>query len=836
MGERRDSAIEGSPGDRASGSGPADNPAPSTTRSGGDRSTDASSRDAGPTDDLVAVRNSSRIAGTIATAIACFAFGRLVLWIVPADHAIPAVWPGAGIALAAVLLLGPVALIGVAAGTFAAFLSLQMPGAASHLLHLPARPVLVGALTISTCVQTMLAARLVRSCLDPPDPLSEPRDITRFLLIAVLCCGVNASVGTAVLVEAGTVARAGAALSVYAWWVAEAIGVVVMTPIVLSWFARPASSWKPRRILVSTPLLVASLIVLLAYYSASARESDNQERAVERVANTMLQDLRVRLGQCENILLSVERFYAASEFVAADEFQKFVELPLRQYPEFVTLAFIEVRPNETDEPSYAILYAESRSDAAAPSAVEAVALETLRPMLHAARDSGEARATGRVDLAPDGLPGIMIGAPIYGSRSVPPTRDERRDDITGFAVGALRVEPLVDEALRNFDLRRIEAVIEDASGSDELYHTSASVVGTDQQKVSTSAEVRIGGRSWTVHITAARPRAWLAWWLLGAGLWLTAILGAFLLLITGRSTAIERLVRERTAQLSTVNEQLGEEIDEHMETEKRLRSHAYQLERSNEELDTLTYIASNDLRPYFAELDALSRSLIDQADTAAEIPAGCVENLARIRERVGGATTLLDQLLQYSKVNRVTYETEPVEVQEMLHDSIAAMDIPDGFRLSAHGLPFLEAERVPLNHVFGSLIANSIAHHDRDRGRIDIHCRPAGELIEFTVEDDGPGIAPHIRRNLLDRYQPSTDGPNAVSRLGLALVRKIVEQRGGTITIETGASGSSASTAGASGEASAEMQRGTRVRFTWPYKPPEDLDAMLGDLDDEDEL
>jgi signal transduction histidine kinase len=69
---------------------------------------------------------------------------------------------------------------------------------------------------------------------------------------------------------------------------------------------------------------------------------------------------------------------------------------------------------------------------------------------------------------------------------------------------------------------------------------------------------------------------------------------------------------------------------------------------------------------------------------------------------------------------------------------------------------------------------------------IELHNDAATETVELTVDDDGPGIAPEDRERVFDRFTRLDDGRARDAGglgLGLSMVKAIVEQHGGTVTI-----------------------------------------------------
>jgi signal transduction histidine kinase len=130
---------------------------------------------------------------------------------------------------------------------------------------------------------------------------------------------------------------------------------------------------------------------------------------------------------------------------------------------------------------------------------------------------------------------------------------------------------------------------------------------------------------------------------------------------------------------------------------------------------------------------------------------------------------------------------------------------PPGFTVTcAEGMPILRAHRVPLEVVLTNLIGNAVLHHDRAEGRIEIGMTLADGLAEFSVADDGPGIAPRFHERVFAVFQTLVSRDRVESSgIGLAIVRKHVELAGGRIRIE-----------------SAPPARGCRFVFTWREAAP----------------
>lgn len=113
------------------------------------------------------------------------------------------------------------------------------------------------------------------------------------------------------------------------------------------------------------------------------------------------------------------------------------------------------------------------------------------------------------------------------------------------------------------------------------------------------------------------------------------------------------------------------------------------------------------------------------------------------------------------------------------------------------GLPLLLADRDKLTQILINLIGNALKY--APGGNVTISARRAGDFIEVSVRDEGPGIVPEQRRVLFERFgrtptrQPvSGTGAHAKptgTGLGLFLTKHLVETHGGTIRVGSGTSG-----------------------------------------------
>ena len=158
-----------------------------------------------------------------------------------------------------------------------------------------------------------------------------------------------------------------------------------------------------------------------------------------------------------------------------------------------------------------------------------------------------------------------------------------------------------------------------------------------------------------------------------------------------------------------------------------------------------------------------------------------------LRDRVSRMHALIEGLLEYSRVGRTPGSSELVDSGALVEEVVDSLDPPDGFIVDvATDMPVLRTDKLQLGQVFSNLIANSIKHHHSPKGHIWITGKDLGELCQFSVVDDGPGIPPEYHNKVFMMFQTlETRDYGSDTGIGLALVRKIVQEYGGSISLSS---------------------------------------------------
>jgi signal transduction histidine kinase len=252
-----------------------------------------------------------------------------------------------------------------------------------------------------------------------------------------------------------------------------------------------------------------------------------------------------------------------------------------------------------------------------------------------------------------------------------------------------------------------------------------------------------------------------------------------------------------------------------LEAERRAREHAeavqiklarvaQALARSNRDLDQFAYIASHDLKAPLRGIANLTRYL--EEDLAESLSADTRELMTLMQTRVRWMQELIDGILTFSRAGRERVPGENVDTMALVRDIVEVLSPSDNVRVEiAPDLPPIHAAVTPLRQVLLNLISNALRFADPESPHVRVGAREVVEnattWVEFAVSDNGEGIAPEFQQRvwqIFQTLQPRDDGGG--SGIGLAVVRKLVEQYGGRAWIES------------------EPGAGTTVRFLWPAR------------------
>jgi PAS domain S-box-containing protein len=230
------------------------------------------------------------------------------------------------------------------------------------------------------------------------------------------------------------------------------------------------------------------------------------------------------------------------------------------------------------------------------------------------------------------------------------------------------------------------------------------------------------------------------------------------------------------------------DITARKKAEANLLQKVAELNRSNEELGQFAYIASHDLqeplRMVASYTQLLSRRYKGKLDSDAdEFIAFAVDGASRMQR-------LIQDLLAYSRVgtegsNLLDVSSEGALRQALLNLRSAIEE--SGALVTHEPLPTVLADETQLTQLFQNLVGNAIKY--QGSGVPKVHIAAAmngGKKWTFSVQDNGLGIEPQYFERIFGMFQRLHKREAfAGTGIGLAICKKIVEQHGGSISVES---------------------------------------------------
>ncbi|HMR65489.1 MAG TPA: PAS domain S-box protein [Anaerolineae bacterium] len=212
-----------------------------------------------------------------------------------------------------------------------------------------------------------------------------------------------------------------------------------------------------------------------------------------------------------------------------------------------------------------------------------------------------------------------------------------------------------------------------------------------------------------------------------------------------------------------------------------------ELRRSNAELEQFAYVASHDLqeplRAVAGMVQLLSQRYKGQLDDRAD------EYITHAVEASGRMQNLINDLLDYSRVDRFGRPFEPTAVEKSLQTVLAnlQMAIQDSqAQISHDSLPTVMADPSQLGRVLQNLIGNALKFRGEAAPHIHVGATKEAQAWRFSVSDNGIGIEPqYFERIFLVFQRLHTRREYPGTGIGLSLCKKIIERHGGRIWVES---------------------------------------------------
>jgi two-component system, OmpR family, phosphate regulon sensor histidine kinase PhoR len=199
---------------------------------------------------------------------------------------------------------------------------------------------------------------------------------------------------------------------------------------------------------------------------------------------------------------------------------------------------------------------------------------------------------------------------------------------------------------------------------------------------------------------------------------------------------------------------------------------------------------SHELRTPLTSIQGYAETLLDAVPDAGHSR----EFLEIIRKNATRMSRLTEDLLTLARVEsgEHRFDVQPVTTSELLNEAVRSFqEIARSqhveLRVEDHAATQVSADSEAVHQVFANLVENALKY-GASGGLIVVGARPAGEFVEFYVQDCGPGIPSEHLPRLFERFyrvDKARSRESGGTGLGLAIAKHIVFAHGGVIRAES---------------------------------------------------
>ncbi|MGI4863228.1 MAG: PAS domain-containing sensor histidine kinase [Janthinobacterium lividum] len=259
---------------------------------------------------------------------------------------------------------------------------------------------------------------------------------------------------------------------------------------------------------------------------------------------------------------------------------------------------------------------------------------------------------------------------------------------------------------------------------------------------------------------------------------------------TGRNTGVTVVATEVSEQVQarqrvqSLNEELQAANDELQESNRQLR-------RTNVDLDTFVYTASHDLKAPISNIESILLALRAQLPAEVQQDELVAQLLEMLQGTVGRFQLTIAQLTDVAKLQLAhAGAAEPVLVAQVVEDvrqDLGPLLKQAATHLTIEVAPDLLVSFSPANlrSVVYNLLSNAIKYRDPTRpSQVLVRAAQTSQAVVLTVQDNGLGMSDVQQRQLFRLFQRLHTHVEGTG-VGLYIVKRLVENGGGTITVQS---------------------------------------------------
>jgi light-regulated signal transduction histidine kinase (bacteriophytochrome) len=242
------------------------------------------------------------------------------------------------------------------------------------------------------------------------------------------------------------------------------------------------------------------------------------------------------------------------------------------------------------------------------------------------------------------------------------------------------------------------------------------------------------------------------------------------------------------AELCAIVEQASAAAEVERQLSQQLWISNEELKIANEGLQKFTSIVAHDLRSPLRRIEAFVDVL--QSDFRPSLNDEGADILDRIVKGAQRMRLMLDSLLQYSRYNAIAIAGKIARLEDVVRDALSAFDMDEvgvDVRLDIAGASPIKGDPVLLAHVLQNLIGNAVKFRSAKAPQVLVEAKQTACEISISVTDNGIGIEPRFADKIFEMfYRLHDDEEYDGTGIGLTICRKIINDHGGQIWLDTG--------------------------------------------------
>ncbi|WP_052700420.1 EAL domain-containing protein [Methylocucumis oryzae] len=507
----------------------------------------------------------------------CGYLGELIS--IPPSEASP-IWPAAGLALAAIFVYGPRALLGVWLGAFLVqiYTFLNTTSVSASLASLS-----LGAIVSSgATLQAFVGAWLAKQGLHGDNGLVLDRNIVRFLLITgPFSCTVSASIGIAAL-HVLDIVSGDTTLEWLIWWCGDSLGVMIFAPILLCFIGTPTQQWRTRINSIAWPVTLLLLILLVLFYIENQQEHKRISTLFTERVNLLHNALQNEANRLIDTNQTLKALFESSSDVTALEFKHFTANFLKDDKDILAMEWLprisknlpSIEPyrqpqaiNSSD--FFPITYIEPRNGNETALGFNTLSITERAQAIQNLLDTAKTVLSTTHSLKENANKhmGVVLFSPVYKGYPFLENKRQRNQNIIGLVASVLLIDQKFSAIKQQYSQLDLSLKIVDDNTILFDDNTSNNLFDLVFPRLERTQSLQFADRLLAITYTAT-PQffSWSTWWLMIASLLLVSLIELGLLMLTGRTLQIEDIVKLRTRELE-------QEINERKKIIQRRNDH-----------------------------------------------------------------------------------------------------------------------------------------------------------------------------------------------------------------------------------------------------------------------